>query len=577
MKKFLDRFVFRKAGLQVLLSVGIIILFSIIANICRDQFVGLGEEGPVQHALWGFKQVSSPAMAIRAIEAVDTIVADNPANRGAGGILLFISLGAWLVGLVVYSFVTGSIVNAFRNRKKKIDSGQVRYRFRNHGIVIGWNFQGMACVKELLRDCDEVLVVAGVASEQLRDELGRDLDNARMSRVFIYYGRIGFDESLLRDCWPEHSRKIIILGERGGDDNNGGTIHLERLIRQHIERSTRTSSKARLPIAEFLHIENPVLHAQALTVPRDGFAENDNRINLEPFNYCESWAWRCWSAKGAHDGSLERPGDAYLPLKHRADAERVELFILGANPMGQAMTRFAMPLLNYGFDERHCRITLFDANFKGRACLPERRILDALPETEAVFRSISGDSDEANDLMIAAAADPKTAVTIVIATSGADAAVQSYLTLPNALRRLDVSVLLWQPTPLEKCPSKVFLQTGGDRVKLRFFGMTDVLPWMDSTRQLGGSAVNYFYDVIFNRDKVCNTWNDPALPQIELPPMENDNLLDVAKTIWDRDLALQRWLGVERWKRWSSVNCADAFRERAAAFPSFMTDVSIRE
>jgi hypothetical protein len=223
--------------------------------------------------------------------------------------------------------------------------------------------------------------------------------------------------------------------------------------------------------------------------------------------------------------------------------------------------------MTYGAEGRHCKITLFDADPGPGPCLPEHRVLEALPETEAVFVEADGSSDEAGDLMLAAAADPKTAVTVVVAMPGADAAVRTYLALPNALRRMDVSILVWQQTLSGKCPSKAFLQTGGDRAKLRFFGMTDVLPWMDPARQAGGSAVNFFYDVAFQSDGV---------PRVALPKADAADLADVAKSVWNRDLADRRWRGVPRWARWSSVNCADAFRERAATFPSFATDVSVR-
>lgn len=195
--------------------------------------------------------------------------------------------------------------------------------------------------------------VLGVPPDHGRRLDGRELDQgleaALAKRVFIYNGRIDADEDLLRDCRPELSRRIVILGERDESDNDGGNLHLQRLVRKRIEQAAVPGAR---PVKIHLHIGNPVLYAQALTVPREGFAENDDRIDLEPFNYFESWAWRCWSAKGADDGGPGRKGDAYLPLRHRPDAERVELFILGAGPMGRAMARFAMPLMTYGSEGR---------------------------------------------------------------------------------------------------------------------------------------------------------------------------------------------------------------------------------
>ena len=567
MKKFLDRYLFSRIGLQLLFSIVIILLFSLAGTVLRNWVTGHSEADIYSQVFWGFRQITDGGSMAGTLDGLDE-VAKESRNTLAAPVVLAVALISWLIGMVLYGFVAGAVANAFAGRKEKIDAGVVRYKFRNHGLVIGWDFQGVACVKALLAECEEVLVVSIVAAEDIRGELERELDGAQLKRVYFYNGQISSDEDLLRDCQPERSRRVVILGERGESNNNGSNLHLERLVRRCVERASADLRDPCATIKVNLHIENPILYAQALTVPREGFAENDNRIDLEPFNYYESWAWRCWSAKNAGDGVPGRCGDAYLPLRHRPDAARVELFILGAGPMGQAMARFAMPLMNYGAESRCCRITVFDADPGACLCLPERRILDALPETEAVFKNVDGASDEANELMLTAAADPKTAVTIVIATPGADAAVQSYLGLPNALRRMDVSVLVWQPTLAGMCPSKAFLQTGGDRAKLRFFGMTDILPWTDPARQAGGSAVNYFYDIAFKCDGV---------PQVALPKADAANLADVAKSVWEPGLASKRWGGMERWKRWSSVNCADAFRERAAAFPNFATDVSVRE
>ena len=565
MKKFFDRYLFSRVGLQIAFSVVVILVFSAAGTCLRNWATHHAAPDIYSQTFWGFRQITDGGSMAGTLDDLDTVAAES-GNAFGAPVVLAVALLSWFIGMVLYGFVAGAVANAFAGRKDKIDAGLVRYRFRNHGLVVGWDFQGVACVKALLGECREVLVVSGVPAGDIRSELDQGLEAALAKRVFIYNGRIDADEDLLRDCRPERSRRIVILGERDESDNDGGNLHLERLVRTRIGARP---GNGRQPVKVHLHIGNPVLYAQSLTVSEEGFAENDDWIDLEPFNYYESWAWRCWSAKGADDGGPGREGDAYLPLRYRPDAERVELFILGAGPMGRAMARFAMPLMTYGAEGRHCKITLFDADPGPGPCLPEHRVLEALPETEAVFLETDGCSDEAGDLMLAAAADPKTAVTVVIAppSADADAAVRTYLALPNALRRMDVSILVWQQTLSGKCPSKAFLKTGGDRAKLRFFGMTDVLPWMDPARQAGGSAVNYFYDVAFKQDGV---------PQVALPKADAADLADVAKSVWNRDLAFRRWHGVPRWARWSSVNCADALRERAAAFPGFATDVSVR-
>lgn len=568
MKKFFDKFLFSRFGTQLLASVAVVLAFSALAPLCRRMVVGAEFNGGFQFLGWGLKQVSSPAGAVGTLEALDGVSGTIPRMA-----MLLVAVCCWVVSIGVFSFITGSIVNWFRSRKHLIDSGLMRYRFRDHGLVIGWDFQGPSCVKELLKECGEVLVVSGVDARTVRRDLKMSVRTRDLSRVYIYNGLVTTGKSTLVNSWPELSRQIVILGERNGLDNDGGNLHIERILRSHVRERLAQRHVGRPPIKVYLHIEDSVLYTQSLAMPKEGLSENDDRIDLEVYNYYESWAWRCWSLKDSCDGDRdgcpanEHDGDPYLPLRHKADAERVELFIVGSSLMGQAMANYAMPLMNYGVDRKHCKVTIFDECPSGGVFLPERRALDAMPEVEVEFRNVSGGSDEANDIMIKAASDPKTAVTVVIATPGPDAAVKSYAELANSLRRMDVSILVWQATATEKCPRKPFLQTCGDCAKLRFFGMTDRLPWKNPSRQAYGSAVNYFYDVVFNYDAARKCWHDGELPEVVLPEASDGNLVAEARRAWRPELAARRWLGVRRWAKWSSMNSGDSFKEKSSAFP----------
>lgn len=487
-----------------------------------------------------------------------------------------------LLGVGLVAIPTGIISSGLIECWDMKKEGLARYRFSDHGIVIGWDFQGPLCVRELLKDCAQVLVVSGMDSKIIRQELKMSIGDRDFSRVYIYNGLVTAGDSILADSWPEFSKKIVILGERNGQDNDGGNLHIEQLLRNYIKEASKKNPVKRLPIKVYLHIQDTVLYTHALSISKDGFLENDSLIDLEVYNYYESWAWRCWSLKGAcdrdRDGCLgdEHEGDAYLPLRHKVDAERIELFIVGSSMMGQAMANYAIPLMNYGEDRKHCKVTIFDESASGGTFLPEKSVLNALPEVEVEFKNINGGSDEANDIMIRAASAPKTAVTIVIATPGPDAAIKSYAELANSLRRMDVSILVWQSTTIDKCPGKPFLQTSGDCAKLRFFGMTDCLPWMNAARQTNGSAVNYFYDIIFNWDAEKSCWKDERLPEVVLPEATNDNFVTIVNRAWSPELAMERWHAAKRWAKWSSINSGDSFREKAFAFSDCATNVETR-
>lgn len=568
MKKFLDRYLFSRLGLQLLFSILAMLLFCLVGSAIRSWVTGHSAPDPYAQALWCFRQVTDSGSMAGTLDGLDAVAAESR-NGFAAPVVLAVTFLAWLVGMVLYGFVAGAVANAFAGRKEKIDAGLVRYRFRDHGIVFGWDGQGPACVKELLKTCrdKDVLVVCGAPASDIRDELARTLSPDDLRRVYVCNGRVAADESLLADSRPELARRIVVLGERDGKDGDGAALHVARMVRRRIEAEASAREPGDPPVEVFLHVEDPAFYLQSLSVESDVLAGGVGPVDLDVFNRFESWAWRCWSKKDARDGGPDGSGDAYLPLRHRPDAKRVELFVVGAGPVGPTMARYALPLMNDGTEGRHNRVTLFGCAAEDRALLPERTALDALPECEVVFRDEDGLSDEANAAMFAAASDPDAAVTIVVAAPDADAAVRAYAGLANELRRLDVSILLWQPTESDKLPPKAFLQTAGDRAKLRFFGMADVLPWMDAERQKAGSAAHFFYSV------ACDEIKGVALPATDDPGFAAS-----ARAIWEKneDLARELWRPVARWERWSSVNAADSFREKAASFPDFERDASVR-
>ena len=299
-------------------------------------------------------------------------------------------------------------------------------------------------------------------------------------------------------------------------------------------------------------------------------------FDLDVFNYYESWAWECWSDNDGADGT-----DAYLPIRHEkaapeapateppaaaTPAKHAELFVIGASRMGLAMVNFAMPLMNYGAGGKHCRITIFDPEGSKRGLLPDQKTLDALPEVEVVFRELDGCSEEANELMLEAAEKEDTSVTVVIAVPDPLSALRIYAGFSKELCRKEISVLVWQATDSEAVPDKSYLRMGGtachaDRRKVRYFGMTDRLPWKNPARSLYGMAVNYYYASWFSGES-------PVSPAATAP-----DFVGKAAGMWNRErpgesesagtVAGTEWMNTPRWQKWSSINCGDTFREKA--------------
>lgn len=539
-------------------TLAVVVAFAVGASCYRSSRPEFSADGTYHTLIWGFKQVANSSAAFKEIERLDDfgkvastsgVAGTTKAKDGSGldsvaRVMCGISFVGWLLCVLVFGFVTGAVMNAFRNRKQKIDAGLVHYRFRDHGIVIGWDFQGVAAVRGLLGrgDVGEVLVVSKRKARAIRDELAHSLSTRELSRVYVYNGSLDVGE-VLEAVYPEASRVIVVLGDREGADDDGEVFCLERRLRKHVLEK----GGARRRIKLYLHVEDALLCNQARTIKLSW--EEVGVFDVEICNFFESWAWRCWSELRSTDGT-----NVYLPLRHRPGSDRVELFVLGAGPMGQAFANYAMTVMNYGVDRKHCRITIFDENRNAGSFLPDAEVLAALPEVEVVHRACSGGSEEANGIMVEAAKREDTSVTIVIAKGGPGAAVRTYAELSRTLRRCPVSVLVCQSTQAENCPAAHFVQTAGEAASVRFFGMTDVLPWFAADRLEYGKAVNFFY----------------GLKDV-LSPLSGGEIVASAPGLWDAAKADALWAEAKRWGKWSSVNSGDGFKEKAAAFADCAT------
>ena len=563
MKKIIDHYLFSRMGLQIAFSVVAILVFSILVT-CIKSNVTQHTDGDFYNRLsWGFRQITDGGSVAGTLEDLDEVSSE----LGNAPVVLGITLLAWLVGMVLYGFVTGAIVNAFEGRREKIASGLVRYKFKGHGIVIGWDYQGVAIIKTMLSQWNlrEILVVSKTPAEEIRSFLEKKLQGSELDKVFIYNGAVCSEEDV-RELQADLAKCIVVLGEQDDFDKDGQTLRIERLLRKFVANTVQKSQKrqySNLPIKLYLHIEDPVLYTQA-RAKKEGFTE-DSIFDLELCNFYESWAWRCWSQIDTADSA----GQHYLPLRYKTDSKRVELFVIGANAMGQAFVNYAIPLMNYGENRKHCKVTVFDADGTCEEYLPKKFIVDALPEVEVAHRNCSGGSDEANDIMWEAVSRPDTSVTIVIAVPGTDAAVKTYAALSYKIRREKISVLVWQSTESDNCIDKGFLQTGGDRTQLRFFGMTDILPWTDRKRQEYGRDINYSYAII---SKVIDTmdFHRTALPDCIGSILKQCFEYPYGKE--EEEQAEKEWYGIKRWKRWSSINTGDSFKEKAFAFHDYISN-----
>lgn len=235
MKKIFDRYLFSRMGLQILFSVILILLFSWLVTVVKNVVLGEEGSGNISQALWGFRQFVDSGVIVETIDELDEI---GKKNVLGAPVMMVVTLLAWLMGIVLCGFVTGAIVNAFDGRRDKIATGKTRYKFSGHGIVIGWDDQGVGAVRGMLDQyrTKEVVILSTTDVEQIQTELSEAFSAKEQSRIYVYNGVVGDDEQL-RELFPQRARAIVILGDDNAENNDGSNLCIANMINEQIASS----------------------------------------------------------------------------------------------------------------------------------------------------------------------------------------------------------------------------------------------------------------------------------------------------------------------------------------------------
>lgn len=451
-----------------------------------------------------------------------------------------------LFKFLILTGLMGYITKTVNARKERFLNGEVDYRLdNNYSLIIGYDFQARPLIKRLLSNTADarVLLITDRNVRAIRAEMNTELTKKESSRL-MYMRR---DLALLGTYSGLRIRganAVYILGDEGVSGRDGIVLRASDMLAAKAESEPLTGSD--VPVKAYLQFEDPGIYSQMCSqkLSMDRKDQNGNPLfDLEVFNYYDSWVWKCWSEKDSADGDTP-----YLPLRYKAEAERVELFVIGSGKATRAVVYSAITLMNYGEDARHCRMTV--VSDRSSEILPPDDVVNALPELEIAEYSSRDLNRKVSAKMLEVAAEEKTAVTIVIVEDAPEKVVKTYLGLPFALRNKEISVLLWMGSQSRNIPEKSLIQVVGDRTKLRYFGMTDCPPWYGSDRLKLGVAVQYYYSECYD-DKRMPKGTDVAL-------------IAAAKSLWNEEKANKDWNGMERWRKWSSASSASSFKEKTA-------------
>ena len=455
----------------------------------------------------------------------------------------------WLGLLSKFLVLTGAmgyITKTVNARKERFLNGEVDYRLDNdYSLIVGYDFQARSVIKKLLSNSSDtrVLLITNRDVRAIRAEINTELTKGESARL-MYMRR----DLALPDTYSglriRGASAVYVLGDEGVPGRDGIVLRASNLL------ATKAASEAEIkkdvPVKAYLQLEDPGVYSQMCSqeLSMDRKDQNGNALfDLEVFNYYDSWVWKCWSEKDSADGY-----DPYLPIRFKSNTKRVELFVIGSGRAMKAVVDSAITLMNYGSDARCCRMSV--VSDRNSEILPSQYVIDELPELEVVDYSMRDFNRKVVEKMIEVAEDETCAVTIAIIEDAPEKVIKAYLNLPFALRQKEISVLLWMGFQSRNLPEKYLIQVEGDKTKLRYFGMTDYLPWLGCGRNAVGSVVNYYYSICYgNLGK--------------LPKGDDVSLVPAAKAVFNERAAVQEWSKCKKIDRWASINQVGSFKEKA--------------
>ena len=440
----------------------------------------------------------------------------------------------------IVSVLAGLVTRCFQSRKERFLNGEVECRLqKDYALIVGYDFQVKPLIKMLLCSDENltVLLMTDCDVRCIRLEMATELTKEEIKRLMIMRRNLAIDRSY-QSVRVRGAKSIYLMGDEGRPGRDGTLLRTSDALARKAASEPKLETDSAVKV--YMQLDDPTVYSQMRSrqLAMDQVDGDAPVFDLELFNYYDSWVWKCWSQKGSADGS-----EPYLPLKFKADAPRVELFVIGDGKALKAFVDSAITLLNYGNDARNCKLTVVS----DRVVLPLDDVASALPELELSAYPLRDLQRTVFPAMIDASSRNDTSVTVAIAEDEPDETLRRYLELPFALRSRDVSALLWTNAQSRNLPEKRLVKVDGDNARLRYLGMPDCLPWYGSGRYETGADVNYYYSV-----------------HEKLPKGTDTEILAAAKSLWNGEKAVKEWMKVPRWKKWSSVNSADSYKEKVA-------------
>lgn len=455
MKKFLDSFVLKSIWRQLLLAVFAGFIIVALAVPVARFFLDPQSMYTYFHSSWIWSLLH---LCDGGSIAATISVAHASPDQTAGNVAMVSAFIVWFAGTILFCFITGAISNAFEVRKNKVESGLVRYHFSGkHGVVIGWDFQGVAIIAALkeLFHCREIVILTSQSAVDIRRNLESELSAKEMKTVFIHRGNV-FSKNDLYSLAPFRADFVVILGDQNEENNDSGNRRILTLLPE-------SEFKVNHKVPCFIDIENPYsLWQEEFSIhSRHSQTYFPHVLNFYKHSVNELLGslFSIYSFdKGRREGVYEYE---YSPLAFRRnpEADHIHLIVSGFDKMAHMFIVQAIRVLQPSKSPH--RITVFSDSVDEVKKFRDFYSFELLQNIQIEFFTGSVCSSENREKIAAAVKDISASVTLLIADPSPNEAMEEFYRLPAELSFENVHIVIEQQIMSRNCRGVYSLRRRG--------------------------------------------------------------------------------------------------------------------
>ncbi len=268
---------------------------------------------------------------------------------GIAPLVKWVTLIACIVGSIVFQgLLIATLTNAIQSRAEKVQEGNVRYRFKNHYLILGYNESVPTLVSRLCKTGHDIVIVVSKVVLDCRNNIYDAI--GKKGNVFVLRGDMNSSDDL-RSLFVSCAKQVYILGETSNPNRDLLNLDCYRTITNTINAKV----DCYIQMYEQAIYDMVIHHGE------------DDIQHFHPYNHEELWARKV----------LVDTDNIYRKPDYRSDDDNinskpykyVHFVIMGFSAMGEAMCREAALLLHYpNFAERgiKSKITCIDPNMGQR-------------------------------------------------------------------------------------------------------------------------------------------------------------------------------------------------------------------